>query len=277
MSLSKYYKNSDSFKREEIVKQDSSEIKGWKPLPQQDRQPFKTESITERIKDRFNQDRQEAQFPAKDRRQHSAGTDASSVEPGSDTVSPPLNSGTPQVPPESNLPDPSQYIKITDVSQQIEDAYQQGIIDGEDKVVDDYGVAAKLLLNVCQQLDSIKETIISNSSSELQNFAIAIAEKIIRTSVVNQDHTIVATIEEALQRAVRSDEFTIFINPEDYDIVVSKSSELVGNISGLTNIVIKQDSTIERGGAKIESDNCTIDATIASQFDIIHEEVKRIR
>ena len=42
----------------------------------------------------------------------------------------------------------------------------------------------------------------------------------------------------------------------------------------LINLVIKKDPGIERGGCKVESENCTVDATIASQFDIIRERVK---
>jgi hypothetical protein len=112
-------------------------------------------------------------------------------------------------------------------------------------------------------------------ASKLQEFALSIAERILRISVREQDSTIIATIEEALQRAVKSDEFTIFIHPEDYETVAENSTEIVAGLTGLNKIVIKKDITVERGGAKIESDNCTIDATIASQLDVIREEIKK--
>lgn len=74
---------------------------------------------------------------------------------------------------------------------------------------------------------------------------------------------------------MKSDEFTIHIHPEDYETVLKNSSEIIAGLTGLNNIVIKKDTTVERGGAMIESDNCTIDATIASQFDVIREEIKK--
>lgn len=266
MSLSKYYEKTDAFKREEIVQQEQTKDRGWQPLPQHEKQPFKTNKIVEK------------QVPSNESLQSVTETEAE-VPPVATNkdISPESTAPiTPSVPAEELL-DPSQYLSRHDADQQIADAYQNGVIEGEKKVIEDYGVGAKLLSNICQQLDTIRETIISNSSSELQDFAIAIAERIIRTSVEKQDHTIIATIEEALHRAVRSEEFTIFINPDDYAIVEAKSPDLIVEISGLSNVVIKQDITIERGGAKIESENCTIDASIASQFDAIHKEVKRIK
>ena len=114
-----------------------------------------------------------------------------------------------------------------------------------------------------------------NSNQELLDLSLTIAEKILRISLREQDHSIVATIEEALRRAVKSDEFTIHVHPDDYDTIVAKSPELVAGLSGLNNVVVRKDNTIERGGARIDSDNCTIDATIACQLEQIREEVKR--
>ena len=171
--------------------------------------------------------------------------------------------------------DLSQYIDRESVSALEEQAYNKGVEDGLHKAEEDFGSASRSLLSICQQLDTVRETIISNSSKELQDFAFAIAERILRISLLEQDQTILATIEEALHRAVKSDEFTVYIHPEDYKTVASKAMELTAGVSGLHNIVIKEDITVERGGCRIESDNCTIDATLASQFDTIHSEMAK--
>ena len=178
----------------------------------------------------------------------------------------------PHVEPQIDL---SKYLELTIHNKKIEEAYQKGLKSGKEKAIQDLNDATKALLITCQQLDTIRETIINNSSRELQDFALTIAERILRISVRDQDSTIIATIEEALQRAVKSDEFTININPEDYQTIAEHSAEIVAGLSGLNKIVIKKDITVERGGAKIESDNCTIDATIAGQFDVIREEIKK--
>ncbi|EKD34208.1 MAG: hypothetical protein ACD_75C02428G0001 [uncultured bacterium] len=173
----------------------------------------------------------------------------------------------------------SNYIELAAAERQIEEAYHHGFEKGREeghgKAEQDFGAAARALLLACRQLDTLRETIIGNSSREILDFTLAIAERIVRISVQEQDATIVATIEEALRRAVKSDEFSIFIHPDDYAAVSAKAGEIVAVISGLNNIVLRKDKTVERGGAKIESDNCTIDATVAGQFDMIREEIKK--
>jgi flagellar assembly protein FliH len=98
-----------------------------------------------------------------------------------------------------------------------------------------------------------------------------IAEKIIRHSIDEQSATILATIEDAIRLAVRSEEFQIRINPQDHEVIQAKKKELIDDISGLDNIDLKTDSSIERGGCILESTLCTVDATVGSQLQFIRE------
>lgn len=251
MSLSKYYKSSNSFQPEELIKRDEKNPPGWNSLPQAEQLPFHTEPIpiatAQKETNQVDQNRESIELP----------------------VAPPLPQGI----------DLSHYMELAVAEQKIEEAYQKGIESGvqkeRDKTEEDFGSTTRALLSICQQLDTVRETIIRNSSEELLEFSLTVAERIVRISVREQDSTIIATIEEALQRAIKSDEFTVYINPEDHDIVAHKSPEIIAGLTGLSNIILKNDISVEPGGAKIESDNCTIDATIASQFEVIREEIKK--
>jgi len=248
MSLSKYFKKSASFQPENIFGINSGENSGWHSL---EKKPISRKDDTE--------------TPSAQR--------VTKCTDNCEPVSPSRQADTNLEETESNAPspDPEKYIEISEMKRKLEKAYQAGMQSGTQKAEEEYGSATQSLLNACQQVDSVRETIIANSSDELLEFAITIAEKIVR-SHLKKDKMIIATIEEALQRSVKSEEFYIYINPEDYDCVIGKSENLIAGLNGLTNIVIKKDAAIERGGAKIESDNCTIDATVASQFDVIREE-----
>jgi flagellar assembly protein FliH len=274
MSLSKYYKNSPSFQAENLVKQEGKPSAGWIPSPAPGNHPFQNQKISPP--------------PPSSNRSH-PGNAEEVLPPTNTTGSPPIPKQVipppPPTPPaaqaaaspaglESSI-DLSKYIDRLEAENKISEAYRQGIKEGMDKSERDFGAATRAMLLTCQQLDTLRATIIANSSKQLQDFSLAIAEKILRLSVREQDHTIVATIEEALRRAVKSDEFTIHLHPDDYDTVTAKVPEIIAGISGLNNIVMRKDSTVERGGARIESDNCTIDATISSQFEMIREEVEK--
>jgi len=268
MSLSKYYNNSNSFQPEKLVKREEQPPTGWQSSQPNPSTAFQPQQLSSVSPPKNNLDPETTPVnnpgvaePSPEQIQHTAVKEKQPAPPA----------------PHQNI-DLSKYIECTLAEQRIEEAYQKGLQAGKDIVDTEYKelkAATRTLLNTCQQLDTIRETIISNSSDELREFALTIAEKILRISVSEQDDTIIATIEEALQRAVKSDEFTIFIHPEDYDIVSKNSPEIVAGLIGLNKIVVKKDSTVEQGGAKIESDNCTIDATIAGQFNLIREEIKK--
>jgi flagellar assembly protein FliH len=173
------------------------------------------------------------------------------------------------------LIDPNRFIERTEAEQLAENAYQQGISEGLSRAELEFGTAAKSLLLACQQLDNLRQTLIANSRQEMIDFALTVAERILRLSIREQDHTVIATIEEALSLAVKSDEFAVHINPDDFEILNAKAVDIIAGISGLQNIVIKKDNSIEKGGVFIESENCTIDATVASQLELIREEIRK--
>ena len=274
MSLSKYYKSSNSFQAEELIKREVQTPSGWQSSQQKQQLPFQTQQLPTAP----------APAPApKDEVQTSTAqpialpTDNTIATDNTTVNTEPAVSveKQPDATPFNQAIDLSNYLELAIAEEKIAEAYQKGLQTGKDKTEQDFVEATKALLSSCQQLDTIRETIIGNSHEELQEFALSIAERILRLSIREQDSTIIATIEEALQRSVKSDEFTIYIHPEDHDTVTKNSAEIIAGLSGLNKIVIKKDITVERGGAKIESDNCTIDATIASQFDVIREEIKK--
>lgn len=264
MSLSKYYEKSNDFQPEEIVKGPATREEGWHPETQKESGTFQARDIATPQHNKPVTPEQEKVQPEK---QASAPT-----PPPPD---PPPAPKAPQPPPPPPV-DMSKYMRIEEAEAKAQARFDEGVAEGLAKAASDYGSAANVLSSICDQLDTLRETIINNSSSELQNFALAIAEKVIRISISELDQTIVSTVSEALQRAVKSDAFTIFVHPEDYEVINGKSAEIVAGINGLTNVIIKTDPGIEKGGAKIESDNCIIDATITSQFELIREEILKI-
>ena len=200
------------------------------------------------------------------------GTEATKPPPG------PLPASVPSLPAagggEGSQEPSSGHAEGPSTEERLAAAYKRGFADGTRKAEEDFGEASRALLHCCRQLDSVRETLIANSRREVIDFAIAVAERIVRVSVREQDRTIIATIDEALQRAIKSDEFVIALNPEDYQTVSARAEELQEGVSGLSSIVLKQDPSVERGGATIESDTCTIDATISAQFDLIRKELQ---
>jgi flagellar assembly protein FliH len=263
MSLSKHYKNPAAFKAEELVKKGDRPGGGWTPGPSTPSSPFTSQRLSRNLPT--------GTIPP---RQADAPTGGPPPPPASLTQGTPVEErSTPTLAPVSI--DPNLFIERAEAEQLAESAYQQGITEGLGQAEREFGTTAKSLLLACQQLDNLRQTLIANSRKEMIDFSLAVAERILRLSIQEQDHTVIATIEEALSLAVKSDEFAIHINPDDYEILNAKAVDIIAGISGLQNIVIKKDNSIEKGGVFIESENCTIDATVASQLELIREEIKK--
>lgn len=274
MNLSKYFKNSDSFQPESLVRQTGHEGKTPRRTPvflTSEHQPDVATAAPPPLSEQSDSGEGMRYLQADDSREPSSdrqgerGAVRKEAEPERAAEQrQDMDSG------------PADVMEMGVAEEKIAESYRQGLEDGLAKAEEDFGDALRALLSSCRQLETVRETLISNSKEELIEFALVIAERIVRGSVRDQDETIVAAIEEALQRAIKSEEFSIHLHPEDYQTVFSKRGELTAGVSGLKNIVIKQDSQIERGGARIESDNCIIDCTIGCQFDVIREELKKL-
>jgi flagellar assembly protein FliH len=151
----------------------------------------------------------------------------------------------------------------------------EGVLKGRQQADDDFGTSVRTLQAACEQLTRLHETILRNNTHEMHTMVMAIAEKVIRHSLSSeQNQTILATIEDAIRFAVKSEEFEIRVNPKDLEIIKHKKQDIINDISGLNNITLKADNSIERGGCRLESANCTVDATIGSQLQVIQEALQ---
>ncbi len=259
MNLSKFYKKSNSFQKEKILPRttDGKNEAVWGSIVVQDATIVEPETPQINTVDPFEDpmvpDIEEPQF-------------TENLPPISETV--PIEEPAPVVEQPKKVPEPA--IDIAAIEQK---SFDSGVAAGKQQAEDDFENSAQTLLNMCKELDILRETILRNSTDEMKKLILDISTKIIRHSVTEQEETIVATIKDSISRAVKSDEFQIQLNPEDLAIVETRKQEIIDTVSGLDTISLKPDATIERGGCTIESSYCTLDATISSQIGIIHDSV----
>lgn len=260
MSLSKFYDHPEDFVPETLVPRPPRSAEDWQPV----------ELSREHLAGLRPAAEKEQPQPAESQSEpgqnpEPAGDGEASSAPEPNLEAGPSETSEPPLPPQPDLPD---------LDQLREEAFAAGVAEGRNQAEADFGAAARSLVQAGEMLNTIRETILQNSKQEMVELVIALAEKIIRHSVTEQDQTIVATVEEAILGAVKSSEFYIYLNPEDVSIIESRAPELIATVNGLEHLIVKKDPTVERGGCKIESDNCTVDATIASQFEIITGRIR---
>ncbi len=255
MSLSKFYKNNSDFQATSVLHKSASSNSDpvWGSIVKEEAEVLQESVIDEALAESLeNDETSETEIVQEPTVETQAVEEKSPVEP----LPPP-------VPPEVTV----------DIAIIEQNAFASGIEAGKKQAEEDFENSAQTLLCICTELDSLRETILRNSSSEMKELVLAISEKIIRHSVTEQEETILATIKDAINLAVSSDEFEIQINPEDLIAVQKMKQEIIDSISGLDNIVLKADPTLERGGCKLESTCCTVDASMTSQIKVVHDSI----
>lgn len=132
----------------------------------------------------------------------------------------------------------------------------------------------RLLKQIEQILDTAKkkhEEILKAAEEEIVDLAILVAEKIIRREVEKDSEVVISTIKEALKRLTAKEEITIRVNIDEVGVVKEHKDEFMAQTKGLRAITFKEDSGIERGGCRIDTDFGSIDATISTQLEEIRK------
>lgn len=276
MSSSKVYKKTSGFQPENILKNRAESDSGWNSTKFTNSEPSQYSPAPiyqENINSKLTADSKNQNSSKQPEIQETLEEIINQTTPP-EPHKPETIPQQPSTPPTPQTPDIESNEKVR---QLVEDAFQRGLASGLKQAEQDYKTGIDALITISEQLNNTRELILQNSIGEMQDLVLTIAEKVIRHSITAQDDTIVATVEEAMRQTIKSDEFYVCVNQQDYDIINTKSADLIAQISGLDNIVIKIDNSIEPGGCKVESDFCTVDATIASQLQIITDQIKSRR
>ena len=259
MSLSRYFKDKGEFMPKSLIASSRDEVDDWQPstvINDDQKEPPIETALPE-------------SFHSKSPPLHTETTESAIVEKSSKSDQAMIDTSQPVA---TDYPPPTPMPDIESIQAE---AYDAGVAQGLKQAETDLGSTQSTLTLVCEQLSSIRETILKNSKNEMVELVLSLSEKIIRHSVTEQNQTIIDTVESAIHQAVKSSEFYIYLHPDDMLSIQDRTQQFISGLNGLENIVVKADPTIERGGCKVESDNCTVDATISSQFKVFEENLRK--
>jgi len=117
-----------------------------------------------------------------------------------------------------------------------------------------------------------KEQLILNSEPEIIRLAVEVASKIVNETVKVDSEIIVRTIRQALERTHDQGSIQIFISPGDLALLETELGEYFTELKGAGHTVMA-DPAIGAGGCRLETDYGTIDATIATQLEVLREKM----
>jgi flagellar assembly protein FliH len=151
----------------------------------------------------------------------------------------------------------------------LEEAFARGRREGAKEAELRFGKATEALAVAVEEISRLRGSLLDNASQDMLRLVLSIARQVIHVELSVNSGIILGTIERALQAAVRSDAYHLRVNCEDLALVTEKKPLFLARISSLQNITIEADSTVSRGGCRLESELGEVDATIESQLEVI--------
>lgn len=116
-----------------------------------------------------------------------------------------------------------------------------------------------------------REEIVKSNQEMVVDLALLIAKKIIKTELTTNKETILKNLTQALKKVRNKEEIKVKVNPVHLEELGTRKREFLAQVSGTEGINFEEDKTIEPGGCIIETNFGLIDATIATQLEIIQE------
>ena len=183
-----------------------------------------------------------------------------------------------QSPPTQETLPPAPQPPLPDLDAIRAEAYAQGKLDArqgarenEQVQQSDLRQTIEAFSRACTEVDNLHGELLEQSRGEMINLVIALSKKIIGHEISIGRDVIAGTLKNAIELAMKYDEYDIWIHPDDLAVVEEMVPELISSVQQLKHITLKTDQNILQGGCRLDSDICTVDATIEAQLETARE------
>jgi flagellar biosynthesis/type III secretory pathway protein FliH len=168
--------------------------------------------------------------------------------------------------------------EATTIRQQAEQEGKRTAQQQLDKLIDErLGKRVESLLPVVRetvkQIELERHTWLGEWEQNLIRLSVAIAERIVRRELSTRPEISLDWIREAMELAKGSPEVRLHLNPADQQAWGGEISQLTKEFAKLATTEVVPDSSVSRGGCRIETRYGSIDQQLEAQLDRIREEL----
>jgi flagellar assembly protein FliH len=108
---------------------------------------------------------------------------------------------------------------------------------------------------------------------QAMDLIVSIASRVARKVVSSDDETVVRTLREILSMVARAPAIVVYLHPADMETVKLRSVDLQAVVGRSANIRFEAQSDLDRGGCRVETDHCQIDASVETQIARLLDEI----
>jgi len=126
-------------------------------------------------------------------------------------------------------------------------------------------------LNIKNEVIQTKQNLIKDLEEEIIELVIKTIEKILNKKIEEDYEILFNIIDTGLKKCAFTDNLTLRISPEDYDLAISSKDKILALSENIEDIVIKQDKSLHKGSCIIDTSSGSIDSSIWTQFNQVKE------
>jgi len=139
------------------------------------------------------------------------------------------------------------------------------------------------LKDVREKVDGIFKTLADshrnlflNAGNLLLEFALQLAQKILRTEPSVHKEVALRSVKEALSYIADRERIIIRVHPDDFTCVDSERDSWMPPGERFEHIAVETDESIDRGGCIVDSNSGQADARLGIQFSELHELCEKV-
>ena len=157
------------------------------------------------------------------------------------------------------------------------EARERGFREGREAGIEEGKAEVKRVIDrfhvVLSKAIERRNEIIEESETQVISLVLSIAKKVIKVISENQKNVVVNNIVQSLKKLQQKSDVIVRVNLGDLEIATKHKEDILKMAERVQTITIAEDSTVDPGGAIIETDFGEIDARIASQLREIEDRI----
>jgi flagellar assembly protein FliH len=126
---------------------------------------------------------------------------------------------------------------------------------------------------ILEKITEKRTEIIEGTEAQIVQLVLQIAKKVVKVISENQRNVVINNVLQALRKLKTRGDVVVRVNLEDLKVTSEHVKEFLSLVENVKSITVVEDTTVDHGGALVETDFGEIDAKISSQFAEIEEKI----
>lgn len=155
------------------------------------------------------------------------------------------------------------------------EGFEKGSQDGFNKVNEELSLKAHYFEEFINLVIKAKNSIYKEAQSELLEFVVAIAEKLVCDKLKEDKNLILRVIEAATAELKEKENIKITVHPSMAQNIYSITDDLMNHIMSIKTVKILEDKMLKEDGLIIETEESRIDSGFSTRVGLILQELKK--